>query len=661
MIQDHDHINLAERSPPSPTLHQAREQSKATWTRDLQGLCEHAKERFADVKWIDRPIDDLEGTGESEYLRDGDGSIGAEAMDQLLKQEPSNEDTLVREPDPIFAHKAIIYARAPKAFKERFFPVLLVGGSSNLNLASIATQSSLSSASVPNLSQHGLDTDRSTSRNSSSLQRPSSRARRISFSHSTSELSSDRSEPNGLLTASAYDGSSTSTRPPTASSHPVNGHFAPRYVLDNDGRLTLSHQGMPEMLKQGLQWLYTAEGSFDGLRTEGLDFSHSDLSSATLSHEILGEDAVQRTGLISAKGVDGRDSVHDKKLTISRMRLAQDLTYMWRSRLYTDVKLRIASPVNRSAIANVKGKSSKPLPLPPSAFKSAGSAIHRPASASPTHLDKERQSAKVSDNDEFDIEQAVQGEQGTVFSAHRFVLCSRSPYFHQVLLNSGAFQSHPAAEPQNAGIDPASIPEITLPSPPFTPMATYFILGYLYSGSLSFSSHAPDLPTAFSIMKSAMFLEIDTLVKELEALIREDLCHGMAYPITRRGKRVGGCACKKCSKRIPKVLRFAVAPEVQARRLKEDAMLYLVQGGWTECWNKDLANLDEDVQDDLVNRISQQVSAQQIPALYRKVSDAQKQIAMEKGEWVDVLHEMLETIRLSIRQTLLQDFREVAK
>lgn len=336
MIQDHDHINLAERSPPSPTLHQAREQSKATWTRDLQGLCEHAKERFADVKWIDRPIDDLEGAGEAEYLRDGDESIGAEAMDQLWKQEPSNEDTLVREPDPIFAHKAIIYARAPKAFKERFFPVLLVGGSSNLNLASIATQLSLSSASVPNLSQHGLDTDRSTSRNSSSLQRPSSRARRISFSHSTSELSYDRSESNGLLTASAYDGSSTSTRPPTASSHPVNGHSAPRYVMDNDGRLTLSHQGMPEMLKQGLQWLYTAEGSFDGLRTEGLDFSHSDLSSATPSQEILGEDAVQRTGLISAKGVDGRDSVHDKKLTISRMRLAQVSSIVAESVLLSD-------------------------------------------------------------------------------------------------------------------------------------------------------------------------------------------------------------------------------------------------------------------------------------------------------------------------------------
>lgn len=333
---------------------------------------------------------------------------------------------------------------------------------------------------------------------------------------------------------------------------------------------------------------------------------------------------------------------------------------MWRSRLYTDVKIRIASPVNGSAAVHVNGKTNKPLPLPPFAFNSAGRSIHRPASAS-TQLDDQRPSATESANHEFDIDQAGQIEQGTVFSAHRFVLCSRSPYFHQVLLNSGAFQSHPAAGSQSGAIDPSFIPEITLPSPPFTPMATYFILGYLYSGSLAFSNHTPDLPTAFSIMKSAMFLEIDTLVTELEALIREDLCHGMTFPLTHRGKKVGGCACKKCSKRIPKVLRFAVAPEVQAGSLREDAMRYLVQGGWAECWNKDLANLDEHVQDDLVNRISQQVSAQQIPTLYRKVSDAQKHITMEKGDWVDILQDMLETIRQSIRQTLLQNFREVVQ
>jgi hypothetical protein len=322
MIQNHDHINLAERSTTPPTLHQAREQSKATWTRDLQGLHEHAKERFADVKWVDSVKNDSKGVDEAEYLRDGDGLIGMEAMDQLLQQEPPVEDVFVHEPEAVFAHKAIVYARAPKAFKERFFPVLLVGGPSSPHLASVSTQSS-SSASVPNLSRHGLGMDRSESRNSSSLQRPSSRARRISFSHSTSELSSGHSESNGALRASAYDASSTFTRPPTASSHPADDHLARPHVMDNDGRLTLSHQGMPETLKEGLQWLYTAEGSFHELRTEGLHFSHSELSSATLSQEILGEDAVQTTGLISAMGGDGKNSVHDKKLAITRMRLAQ--------------------------------------------------------------------------------------------------------------------------------------------------------------------------------------------------------------------------------------------------------------------------------------------------------------------------------------------------
>lgn len=311
---------------------------------------------------------------------------------------------------------------------------------------------------------------------------------------------------------------------------------------------------------------------------------------------------------------------------------------------------------------HVNGKTNKPLPVPPRGSKASASAIRRPASVSSTLLDTQSESSKIpQDDDEFDVERAAQDVQGTVFYAHRFMLCSRSPYFHQVLLNSGAFQHHPAATTQNASMNSVEIPEITLPSPPFTPMAMYFILGYLYSGSLAFSTQTPDLPTAFSIMKSAMFLEIDALVTELEALIREDLCHGMTYPLTRRGKTVGGCACKKCSKRIPKVLRFAVAPEVQAGRLKEDAMQYLERGGWAECWNKDLAYLDEDVQDDLLNRISRQITAQRIPTLYRKVSDTQKQIATEKGEWVDILEDMLETLRQAIRQVFLHDFRDVVK
>lgn len=322
MTQDRDQIILAERSSSSPSLHQVREQSKAIWVRDLRGLYEHAKERFADVKWIDSSNSVLEGIGEAEYLQDG--SIGAEAVDELLQLEPSGEDSCDNASQAVFAHKAIVYARASKAFKDRFFPVLLAGGFSSPNLTSVATQSSLSSASVPNLFRHSLGTEPSTSHNRSSLRRTSSQERFVPFSQSTSELGFVNSDANGRHTPYAYDKSSLYTRPPTAaSSQPADGRIPNRFEIDQDSRLTLSHHGMPEMLKQALEWLYTAEGPFQEMNTKALGFPSSEAVLAAVNPDSRIEDSLQETGLISAKGVDGQNSVHGKKLSINRIRLAQ--------------------------------------------------------------------------------------------------------------------------------------------------------------------------------------------------------------------------------------------------------------------------------------------------------------------------------------------------
>jgi hypothetical protein len=212
---------------------------------------------------------------------------------------------------------------------------------------------------------------------------------------------------------------------------------------------------------------------------------------------------------------------------------------------------------------------------------------------------------------------------------------------------------------RNGSIDPDDIPEITLLSPPFTPLATYFTLGYLYSGSLSFSNKTFDLSTAFSITKAAMFLEVDPLVTELHAIIRDDLCHGMRYPVFRNGKKIGGCACKKCIKRVPKVLRFSQAPDVQAAGLQRDAMEYLTQG-WAECWSKDLASVDELIQDELLDKIRLGVSANRLVAMYSKLTIAEAKIEAEKEEWVEVLHDMLSVIRTTARQKLVVNFQDVA-
>lgn len=54
-------------------------------------------------------------------------------------------------------------------------------------------------------------------------------------------------------------------------------------------------------------------------------------------------------------------------------------------------------------------------------------------------------------------------EPGT-FDTHRFVLCSRCPYFKTLLLED---------------YHDSNSPVLTLPSPPFTPASTHFTLGYV--------------------------------------------------------------------------------------------------------------------------------------------------------------------------------------
>lgn len=324
---------------------------------------------------------------------------------------------------------------------------------------------------------------------------------------------------------------------------------------------------------------------------------------------------------------------------------------MWRSRLYTDVKIRIGALANVAASAKARA---------PSAFKPKSAVITKVTSVSSMRSVSSSQTLSAAGDREFDLE-GVQDEDGRLFSAHRFLLCSRSPYLHQVLLNSGAFQNHPAAKQHGSTTAQVDIPEILLPSPPFTPLAMYFILGYLYSGTLPFAHRTLDLITAFSVMKCAMFLEIDPLVGEVEAIIREDICHGMRYPKLILGKEMGGCSCKKCAKRIPKVLRFSVAPDVQAVRLKADAMQYLLQGGWSDCWSKDFANLDESIQDYLVAGICDQLTPSKLVTTYRKISTAQNQVNAEKADSADILQDLLDTIRASVRQKLVENFQQVVR
>ena len=117
----------------------------------------------------------------------------------------------------------------------------------------------------------------------------------------------------------------------------------------------------------------------------------------------------------------------------------KDLVFMWRSRLYSDVRI--------SLTGNFGGSHESPT---------------------------------------------------TIFSSHRFILISRSSYFHAELL--GWPTKSPLAR---TDIDQ---PTMQLPSPPFTPASLHFTLGFIYTGTLVLPHRSYDLSTAFAILRAALYL-----------------------------------------------------------------------------------------------------------------------------------------------------------
>ena len=120
------------------------------------------------------------------------------------------------------------------------------------------------------------------------------------------------------------------------------------------------------------------------------------------------------------RGVDDDDDNDDADPEALRIdKLRKDLVFMWRSRLYSDVRIALTGNFSSSS--------------PPGDTTTA------------------------------------------IFSSHRFILVSRSPYFRDAL----SWHS----TKQQPGDDP---PTLSLPSPPFTPASLHFTLGFMYRRVIKF-------------------------------------------------------------------------------------------------------------------------------------------------------------------------------
>ncbi|KAI6043873.1 hypothetical protein EDC04DRAFT_2645810 [Pisolithus marmoratus] len=300
---------------------------------------------------------------------------------------------------------------------------------------------------------------------------------------------------------------------------------------------------------------------------------------------------------------ESRDLLANEDNRIDKLR--KDLVYMWRSRLYSDARISLSGNFS---------------------------------SSNPEHTT-------------------------AVFSTHRFILISRSPFFRAQLLTWASPQSTKTptiSTPSN----PNDAFTIHLPSPPFTPASLHFTLGYIYTGTLHFSHRTFDLDTAFAILRASLYLSLPALTTEVQSRIVYEMLHGLfhaflefnAYEdITGAKWGTGGCRCRQCARRVPRVLEFAVADDVQNKYLERGARRALV-GLFGEGWcTAEFAALPQKTRESVLKGLAKRTTPTNVFHLLFAAQHALRKLDSAIDAWADIVREMVLTARKGVDECLVRE------
>ena len=189
----------------------------------------------------------------------------------------------------------------------------------------------------------------------------------------------------------------------------------------------------------------------------------------------------------------------------------------------------------------------------------------------------------------------------------------------------------------------------------------------MYAGTLIFSNERYDLQTAFRILRSAAFSSIQPLYDEIQARIVHEMMHGLfhvfidfsKYERVTKGKRgFGGCKCRQCARRAPRVLQFAIAEDVKNQYLKRGARRTLV-GIYGEGWcTSAFSKLPDKIKLQLVKGLAERTTPINIFPLLFVTHRALWKLGNISDPWSDSIKELVLSVRKTIDEVLCNRLKE---
>lgn len=251
------------------------------------------------------------------------------------------------------------------------------------------------------------------------------------------------------------------------------------------------------------------------------------------------------------------------------------------------------------------------------------------------------------------------------FATHRSILASRSPVLRNSLMGNATPKSLIVVK---TDADPI---RMTLPYPPFTPSSFYYILGYMYTGTIHVR---PDrefgLNTAFNIVRGSIFLNMLTLQKLVVAHIVVKMVHGLFHAYLtnaeylrlvgdRWGRMEGkcGCHCMDCMSRIPRVLQFALGSNVHSyvlQRGSRRALIAMFGLGWC---TPEFASIPRNIRISILSNVLRMVKPMNALALLFSSQRGLERLDRLEEPWNVTVRAMVLSVRENVDEMLCKESR----